>query len=379
MREAGPCVLWEEYDLCCFTSHDGVNAALRDRRFGRDYSHVMSREEVGLQPIPDHLKPFYDFEANSMLEMEPPAHTRLRKLVNRAFVSRQIERLHGEIEELANRLIDRFPTDAAFDLLPAYAEKIPVIVIARLLGVTEELADQLLDWSHRMVAMYQFNRSRRTEDDAVEATLAFSDFVRGFIEEKRQRPADDLITALIAATEDGAKLSMDELITTCVLLLNAGHEATVHGIGNSLKTLLQSDQGLKAISQTEKSAYWLVDELLRFDPPLHMFTRFVLEDMEFEGQKLEKGQTVGLLLGSANRDSAKYMDGDRLDFDRGGTGHVSFGAGVHFCVGAPLARLETDVALKTLFRRVPQLRLAEPPRYADRYHFHGLEKLMVQV
>ncbi|MCB1464493.1 MAG: cytochrome P450 [Nitratireductor sp.] len=377
MRALGPAFRWEEYGLTAFAHHASVNALLRDRRLGREATHVMSREEAGLKPIPDHLKPFYDFEAHSMLEREPPAHTRLRTLVNRAFVSRHVERLRPRIEALANELIDGFQARGQVDLLPAFAEKIPVIVIAELLGVPVDLGDQLLDWSHKMVAMYQFNRTRAIEDEAVRATGEFSEFIRSYVDRRRNDPRDDLITKLIEAEQKGDHLTTDELITTSVLLLNAGHEATVHGIGNAVKALLEAGEGGSEAFATQASAMAAADELLRFDSPLHLFTRFVLEDLEFDGVRLRRGQTVALLLGAANRDPRAFAKPDRLDFARGGAGHVAFGAGIHFCVGAPLARLEMAAALPVLFQRLPGLRLAGEAVYAERYHFHGLAGLEV--
>ncbi|MBL4598478.1 MAG: cytochrome P450 [Rhizobiaceae bacterium] len=377
MRASGPAIFWEEYNLTCFTTFDAVNLALRDRKFGRDFSPSLTRKDVGLPDIEPHVKPFYDFESHSLLELEPPAHTRLRKLINRAFLSRQIEKLKPGIEVLAHQLVDQFPSTGSFDLLPTFAEKIPVIIISRLLGVPEDMSDQLLDWSHKMVAMYQFNRSRKIEDEAVKATDDFSQFMQGYIEQRRNQPGDDLISSLIAAREDGEHLSQEELITTCILLLNAGHEATVHGIGNGVKTVLSAGPDCQQEFKTHAEKYRNVDELLRFDPPLHMFTRFVLEDTELAGYKLKKGQTIGLLLGAANHDDAKYKNPELIDFERGGTGHVGFGAGIHFCIGAPLARLEMQIAMNVLFERLPDLKLVEKPIYADRFHFHGLQNLMV--
>ena len=377
MRAAGPAFIWEQYGLTCFARYEAVNALLRDRRFGREATHVMSREEAGLEPVPAHLKPFYAFEENSMLEREPPAHTRLRRLVNRAFVSRHIDRMWPRVEVLANELIDDFAHAGRVDLLPAYAEKIPVIIIAEMLGVPASMADQLLEWSHKMVAMYQYNRDRKTEDHAVAATLAFSDFIRGHIENRRTQPADDLISVLIAAEQQGDKLSHDELVTTCILLLNAGHEATVHGIGNAVKAILENNIDVDAVFSDRQSGLAAADELLRYDAPLHLFTRFVLEETGYNGVELRRGQQIGLLLGSANRDENRFANADQLDFVRGGSGHVAFGAGIHFCVGAPLARLEIAAALPILFGRLPGLQLAAPPKYADRYHFHGLDKLEV--
>ena len=362
-RPTGPFFDWADYGHLCSASYEVVSALLRDRRFGRELPAGLSRD------IPDHLKPFYDFESHSMLEREPPTHTRLRSLVVRAFTSRQIAALAPGIEALCHELVDRFP-DGQFDLLQHYAETIPVIVIARLLGVPEEMAPQLLRWSHDMVAMYQAGRSRKIEDDAVAATLAFSAYLRDLIAARRKAPGNDLLSSLIAARDDGDRLSEDELISTSVLLLNAGHEATVHAIGNATKTLLELEYRGE-ISEA------VIEETLRYDPPLHMFTRFAMEDIEVFGQQFAKGQVVGLLLAGANRDAAKYANPNAFDPVRGGLGNTSFGAGLHFCVGAPLARLELAYALPILFSRLPRLQLAAAPLYANRYHFHGLERLML--
>jgi cytochrome P450 len=380
MHQLGAAFIWREYGKVAFASHHLVNALLRDRRLGREATHVMSREEAGLPEIPEHAKPFHDFEANSILEREPPVHTRLRKLVNRAFVSRNIEGLSGGIEELANRLIDEMLSQGTreADLLPAYCEKIPVIVIARLLGVPEAMSGQLLAWSHAMVAMYQFNRSRQIEEEAVAATLAFSAYIRELAGERRRAPRGDLLTALTEAEASGDHLSMDELVTTAVLLLNAGHEATVHALGNSVKALLKEHADPGTLFANREASARTVEELLRYDPPLHMFTRFVLEDMKIEGVTLKRGQTIALLLGAANHDPEVFRDPSRLDFERGGEGQLAFGAGIHFCLGAPLARLEMATALPVLFERLPGLGLKKEPARANRYHFNGLESLDVR-
>jgi cytochrome P450 len=172
---------------------------------------------------------------------------------------------------------------------------------------------------------------------------------------------------------------MDELVATAILLLNAGHEATVHALGNSVKTLLENQFNPTKQFENEKTTHTTIEECLRIDAPLHLFTRFVLEDVTFAGVTLKKGQTVGLLLGAANHDADRYPNPRKLDFARGGEGHVSFGAGIHFCLGAPLARLEMAIGLTALYERLPKLRLMDKPVYADRFHFHGLEKLMVRA
>lgn len=356
-------IWWETYQMPMATSNKMVNALLKDRRFGR--------ENPKPEPVPEHLAPFYAVEAHSMLELEPPRHTRLRGLVLRAFTSRRIKGFAPEIETLAHELVDQFPS-GPFDLLPAFAQTIPVVIIARLLGVPEAHAPELLRWSNAMVGMYQAARTRAHEDAAVEATRAFTSFISDYIATKRNAPDDDLITHLIAAEEDGQRLTTEELITTCILLLNAGHEATVHSLGNGVKTCLES--GLRP---DDSPAF--IEELLRFDPPLHIFTRYAMSDVEFAGHLFRTGDQVGLILGSANRDPSVYANPDIFDPNRAPLAHTSFGGGLHFCVGAPLARLELLIALRVLFARCPDLALTERPLYAPNYHFHGLSRLMVQL
>jgi cytochrome P450 len=363
-RETGDLFYWDDYGAVCAVSHAAVATCLKDKRMGREVPSEFA------QPIPDHLAPFYAVEAHSMLELNPPRHTRLRGLVLRAFTSRRIAELEPEIEALCHDLIDQFPS-GDFDLLTAYARTVPVVIIARLLGVPESRADDLLNWSNAMVAMYVTGRTRTTEDRAIAATQAFVAFMRQHIEDRRTAPADDLITQLIAATEDGARLSTDEMITTCILLLNAGHEATVHTLGNTVKTLLERD----IRTANDKT----VEEALRFDPPLHMFDRYVIEDCELFGHAFKRGDTVKCLLGAANRDPAPYPDPHHFDPARKGPVNVAFGGGIHFCVGASLARLELRVALEVLFKRCPTLSLAAPATYGDTYHFHGLEALRVHT
>ncbi|WP_322893532.1 MULTISPECIES: cytochrome P450 [unclassified Yoonia] len=361
-RAAGDFFWWDEYAMACAVSHKAVHAVLRDRRMGRECPPELAPE------IPDTLRPFYDIEAHSMLELEPPRHTRLRGLVLRAFTSRTIAALAPQITQLCNDLVDRFPTEP-FDLLTAYAQPVPVITIARLLGVPEDRADDLLRWSNAMVAMYQARRTPEIEAAAITASAEFADFMRGYIAIRRKTPAEDLISTLIAAEEDGEKLTTDELITTCILLLNAGHEATVHTLGNGTKTLLE--QNIRDISDAS------VEEIIRHDPPLHMFTRWVYEDVEICGQNFKRGDQIACLLGAANRDPAVYADPATFDPARKGPQNTSFGGGIHFCVGAPLARLELKIALEVLFARCPDLALAAAPQYGDVYHFHGLTRLMV--
>ncbi len=366
-RTYGDLVYWDDYKKVTAVSHRAVQALLKDRRFGREVPAEMQR------PGPAHLLPWLKIEAHSLLEAEPPRHTRLRALVMRAFTSRAIAALEPSVHELSHALIDRFP-DTPFDLLDAFCTRVPVITICRLLGVPEEMSPDLLRWSHAMVAMYQASRTHKTEDAAAKAAEDFTAFLSEYIEKRRTDPRDDLITRLIAAEEDGEKLSRDELVATCILLLNAGHEATVHSLGNGVKTLLKL--GIAPCAQTTDG---LVEEILRYDPPLHMFTRYAYEEVDAFGHSFKRGDEVALLLGAANRDPAVWSEPNRFDSTRPIVTNTSFGGGLHFCVGAPLARLEMRIALVALFARCPNLRLTAEPEYSNTYHFHGLTRLMVQT
>jgi len=374
-----PSFFWEEQQQWYFAGYDQVNSLLRDRRFGRQILHVATREELGLPEPKPHLADFDRLEAHSLLELEPPAHTRLRTLVNRAFVSRQIEQLKPDIAALSHSLIDGFEKDGHVELLKAYAEIVPVTVIARMLGVPIDMAPKLLDWSHRMVKMYVFNPSLETEQDANRASAEFAEYLKGIIGWKRQNPADDLLTHMITTEKDGERLSDDELISTAVLLLNAGHEATVHQLGNAVHTLLETGTSPSDVFSSDTATERTIEETMRYAAPLHIFQRYALSDLELEdGITLKKGDKIGLLLGAANVDPKKFSDPLTFRPGRNEGAHVSFGAGLHFCIGAPLARLELKLSLPILFERLPNLRLSAEPQVKDSYHFHGLERLELE-
>ncbi|MEP9389300.1 cytochrome P450 [Mesorhizobium sp. KR9-304] len=375
----GSTFFWEEFGYWCFGGCDDVNRLLRDRRFGRQNPAGIP-DSRGVSADRSHLKSFDAIEANSMLELEPPVHTRLRTLVNRAFVSRQVEWLRPRIEALANELIDAFPAGGTVDLLPAFATPLPITIISEMLGVPVTMGPQLLDWSHRMVAMYTHGRTRETEEIANRATQEFSDFLRRYVAERKRQPGDDLLSLLIAAQENGQKLSEDELISSTMLLLNAGHEATVHQAGNAVRAVLAQGGDPRRFFASAEATAATVEECLRFDAPLHLFTRYAYDDMEVApGVTVKSGEQIGLLLGMANRDPKAFAEPGSFLPDRADQKNVSFGAGIHFCIGAPLARLELQVALKVLFDRQPHLALAEEPRFRDTWHFHGLERLVVRT
>jgi len=367
-RASGPVGFWKDYGMLAAFDHATVHALLRDKRLGR------AVPESRKTPVPDHLSAFYALEQHSLLELEPPEHTRLRRLVLHAFTSRRIAGLAPDIHAICADLLTDLPKDS-FDLIPSYCQLVPVRVIARLLGVPESLAPDLLRWSSAMVAMYQAGRTRAIEDAANAAAIEFADFLRGYIEERRADPADDLISELIAAQDEAGRLSLDEMIATMVLLLNAGHEATVHSLGNAVKCLIETEMTGTLGPDTLENT---VEELLRFTPPLHMFTRYAYETMEVAGHTLNPGDEIALMLGAAGRDPTVFANPHQFDPARKKPAHLAFGGGLHFCVGAPLARLEMQIALPALFSHVPKLQIATPPRFADSYHFHKLDELIVQ-
>ncbi|MCF3639468.1 cytochrome P450 [Rhizobium sp. TRM95111] len=370
-----PTFFWEEQKLWYVSGYDQVNALLRDRRFGRQILHVASREALGMAPPLPHLRHFDAAEAWSLLELEPPEHTRLRTLVNRAFVSRQIERLTPEITALANRLIDGFVKDGRVELLSAFADVLPVTMIARMIGIPDEMGPQLLKWSHAYVRMYMFGRTETDEHAADRAAAEFADYVRTVIAERRARPGDDLLTHMIHTEHKGQFLSEDELISTTIVLLNAGHEATVHQIGNAVRSILDSGLPVGPMFADGRATERTVEECLRISAPVHIFQRYALEEVELDGIRFRRGDKVALILAAANLDPKKFSDPLTFRPARDEGPNLSFGAGIHFCIGAPLARLELAIALPLLFKRLPKMRLAAKPAVKDVYHFHGLERL----
>ncbi|WP_454849002.1 cytochrome P450 [Rhizobium binxianense] len=370
-----PTFYWEEQKQWFFTGYDHVNGLLRDRRFGRQILHIASREELGLARPAPHLANFDLAERHSLLEIEPPEHTRLRTLVNRAFVSRHVEKMKPELVGLANRLIDGFENRGETELLSSFADIIPVTMIARMIGIPEEMGPQLLAWSHAYVRMYMFGRTREDEDAADQAAKEFSDYIRTVIAERRAEPRDDLLTHMIHTEHKGQYLTEDELVSTTIVLLNAGHEATVHQIGNSVRVILESGRDPAELFRDEASTGRTVEEALRICAPVHIFQRWVLEPAEIDGVSLKRGDKVSLILAAANLDPAKFTDPLVFKPDRNEAPNLSFGAGIHFCIGAPLARLELNVVLPILFKRLPGLKMAKTPSVKDVYHFHGLERL----
>jgi cytochrome P450 len=377
LRAAGRVLYDERSDHWLVPHHADVGALLRDRRFGRTYLHVATHAEMGRPEEPAYLGPFWYLIRNGMLDREPPDHTRLRRLVAKAFTPRMVERQRDRVQAVVDGLVDRIAAAGGGDLVADLAEPLSVTVIADLLGVPGPDRPLLRPWSAQICGMYEVNPSQEAGRVASRAATEFSAYLRGLSRERRARPADDLVTALTQVVDGGDQLTEDELVGTCVLLLNAGHEATVNATGIGWWQLFRHPDQLARLRADPGLLARAVDELLRFDTPLQMFERWVLEDVEVYGVRVPKGAELGLLFGSANRDPAVFDAPDRLDIGRGHNPHLSFGAGVHYCLGAPLGRLELALSFGTLLRRLPAMAPAEEPAWKPTYVLRGLQALRV--
>ncbi|MFG3507548.1 cytochrome P450 [Streptomyces sp. NPDC047821] len=359
--------------------HADVSALLRDRRLGRTYRHRFTDEDFGRTPPPAEHEPFHTLNDHGMLDLEPPDHTRIRRLVSKAFTPRTVERLKPYVQRLAGELADALVAEGGGDLLTAVAEPLPVAVIAEMLGIPEPDRAPLRPWSAEICGMYELNPDEETAARAVRASVEFSAYLRGLIAERRRSPGEDLISALIAAHDEGDRLTEQEMVSTCVLLLNAGHEATVNATVGGWWTLFRHPDQLAALRAGQVEVSTAVEELLRYDTPLQLFERWVLDDVEIDGTTVPRGSEIALLFGSANRDGAAFDRPDALDLSRRDNPHISFSAGIHYCIGAPLARIELAASMTALLRRAPALRLLKEPERKPNVVIRGLEGLLVEV
>jgi cytochrome P450 len=356
-----------------------VGALLRDKRLGRSYIHVATHEEFGRTPPPAWQEPFHDSLRVQLIDMEPPDHTRLRRLVSTAFTPRTVEGLRPRVTELVDGLVTAACERGEFDLLADVIERLPVAVIAELLGIPAADRPLLRPWSADMTLMFELARSEDEERRAVRATVEFSDYLRGIVRERRASPRADLLSELARVSEAGDGLSEEELIATAILLLNAGHEASVNGAANAWWTLFRHPDALAALRADPGLVPTAVEELLRYDTPAPMFERWVLEDIELHGVTIPRGEELALLFASANRDAAAFTNPDGLVLDRSPNPHLSFGAGIHYCLGAPLARLELAILFRTILEQMPTLELAAEPAWKPRFVLRGLQSLPVRL
>jgi unspecific monooxygenase len=360
LKEA-PVFFDQSWGLTFFARHRDVTGILRDRRFGRDIRHVLPMSEIDTRTYPTHLPTWYRMVRGSFIDLEPPEHTRIRSRVNRAFTRRRVEVQRADVRASVERLLDSIEEGTVVDLIARLAVPVPITTIATMMGIGPADHQMLLDWSHAIVRVFDLNVSPAEEQAAESATREFSDYLRELIARRRTSPGEDLISDLAGASDP---LPEDDLVATCILVLNAGHEATVHAIGNGLLALARHPEAFARLRDEPELLSSGVEELLRFDPPLHMFERWVLEDLEWDGWDLRKGSKVGLLFGAANHDPAAFDRPELVDVSRSPNPHVAFGLGVHHCVGAPLARLELEEVFGALTEGHRGIELAsdEPER-----------------
>ncbi|MFH8367753.1 cytochrome P450 [Streptomyces sp. NPDC018031] len=380
LREAGRAHHFADTDQWLIPRHADVSALLRDRRLGRTYLHRFTHEEFGRTPPPAEHAPFHVLNDSGLLDLEAPDHTRIRRLVSKAFTPRTVEDLTPTVQRMADELVEELIADGGGDLIATVAEPLPVAVIAEMLGIPEADRPLLRPWSADICGMYELNPGDEAARRAVTASVEFSAYLRELIAARRGNPGDDLISALIEAHDEEDRLSEQEMVSTCVLLLNAGHEATVNTTGNGWWTLFRHPGQLAALRDRPRELLpSAIEELLRFDTPLQLFERWVLDDIEVGGTVIPRGSEVALLFGSANRDPARFDRPDVLDLSRADNPHLSFGAGIHYCLGAPLARIELAASFGALLRRAPGLRLVREPEWRPGYVIRGLRELLVEV
>ncbi|MFM8922213.1 MAG: cytochrome P450 [Candidatus Nanopelagicaceae bacterium] len=372
LRAAGKPIWHEETNMFLAARYDDANATLRNKSLGRIFKAKEPESE---------WQTFNWLHADSILDSEPPKHTRLRALVSKAFNKNVIESQRDIIEKIVAELISEIKSkDERFDLIADFAEPLPVKVIVALLGFPEEEEYLLRPWSQAIVKMYEVNPSEAAKSEAKKAASEFATYVQDLAEKRKANPGSDLISDLVRVEEQGEKLNLHELIATCILLLNAGHEASVNGFGNGMVALLERSDQLKLLQDNpDQLAASAVEEFLRFDAPLHLFERTATADTEVGGVAIKEGQKIAALLGSANRDHSHFANSDQMDITRDPNPHIGFGAGIHFCLGGPLARLEMGIALPRLIKAFPNMQIAGDPIRRPTFVLRGYEKVEISA
>ncbi len=382
LRDELPVFYDEKWNKVFFMRYADVATLLKDKRLGRTLLHRYTREEVGWPPPDPRQAPFRRFQDNVFMDKEGDAHARIRSLVTKVFTPKRVESLRGILEQTTHKLIDAVEAKGECDFVRDIAEPLPVIMIADLLGIPEEMRGSLRSWSNAIVKMYELGYTDQQVDEANKAATDFMEMIGVLANERRRKPQDDLITDLVRVENDGDKLNEDELRATCIFLLNAGHEATVNGSSLGLRALFQNPAQFDLMKQAVyenktgliKTA---IDELLRYETPLPMFERIVSEDMEINGVQLKRGMVAALMYISGNHDPLRFERPDELDITRTDNPMLTFGLGTHYCLGAPLARLELFSLFSVLFKRLPNLRPNGPAQFGSGFVIRGLTRLPI--
>ena len=375
LREIGKPVWHEGMQIFLAARHSDANEVFRNKSLGRIFTDKSPEFE---------WETFNWLHSDSILDSEPPKHTRLRSLVAKAFNRNKIEGMRPAVERITQQLLDaideKVKSGETFDLIADYAEPLPVKIIADLLGFPESEEHLLRPWSQSIVKMYEVNPSEQYQIEAKKAGGEFAEYVRDLAEHRKTNPGQDLITDLAMVEENGEKLNSHELVATCVLLLNAGHEASVNAFGNGMVAVLERPDQAELLRKNPRAiTESALEEFMRFDAPLHLFERTATVDTELGGVKIEKGQKIAALIGSANRDSSVFDRADEMDLTRDPNPHIGFGAGIHFCLGAPLARLEMSVSLPALWEKYPHMQLAGESVRRPTFVLRGYESVSISA
>ncbi|MDX1448061.1 MAG: cytochrome P450 [Acidimicrobiia bacterium] len=382
-REESPVFFDHHWDVTFFARHADVSGILRDRRFGRDVRSRVPEDEIDPEVLartyPADIPTWTSYVRDSFIDLEPPAHTRIRRLVQWAFTRKASESYRPRLEEVAARSIDRAREQGRMEAIEDFATPIPLTMIADLLGIPSADQPMLVSWSHAMVRPFDADCPPHDREAAEQATKDFVAYLTELVADRRRNPASDLLTELVSAEIEGDRLSEEEVVATAILTLNAGHEATVQAIGNGLLALARHPDQFAALRADPELAVSAAGEILRYDTPLQMFERWVLEDVDWDGTQLRRGTKVGLFFGSANRDADVFEHPETFDIARDSRAHLAFGAGIHHCVGAPLAKLELEVAMEAI-RRLPKLELVDDTfERVPSLVFRGVKQLRLDV
>jgi hypothetical protein len=377
LRERSPVFHAAEFGMTFLARYRDIFSALTDKRLGRALPEGSDRmSDRQRASLPNYER----YVSVNLLETEGDTHARLRRLLARALSPKRVADLDARVQEIATSLIERLAPGVEVDFIADVAEPLPVIVISELLGWPAAERHRLRPWSADIVRLYE---SDATDEDAKRAEAASGEFA-GMLDalaaERKKAPADDFITALVALENETDALTRDELISSCMLLLNAGHEATVNAAGNGLLALLRHPHAMQEMREEPALIAGAVEEMLRYDPPLHLFHRYAYEEIDIEGHVVPRGGKLGLLYGSANRDPDMFTEPDRFDIARSPNRHLAFGAATHFCLGAPLARLELRALFSTLLANTHRLELCEEePEHRPGLVFRGLKRLRIRT
>lgn len=384
-RKTKPLFYDPQWKQIYVTRYDDIASILKDRRLGRTLNHILPPEAVHAKRSDSRLSAFHRYNDQHMLDSEPPKHSRMKAVALKAFTPQRVEAMRDHIQSVGDRLLDAHSGRHSMDLRADFAEPLPVIVIGELLSIPERDWHKLRPWTSAIVRMYELGYSDGEIGAANTAAQEFMDYMRNLVFERKDKPTNDLISALMQLDDHGERLTEDEIVANCILLLIGGHETTVNSILSGMVALQRNPSQMSLLLQEARTNLvstsplfrTAVEEMLRFDTPSPLFERYVVEDFDYQGHHLTQGTELALILASGNRDSEHFENADCFDITRKNNAHLTFGLGIHYCLGAPLARLEMQVAFHTLLRRLPNIQVTiQQPEYSG-FVLRGIKSLPV--